>query len=390
MSTPPDLDADAAPRPELDADPAHPGVTIPQRWEDATAEWFTAVLQQRFPGTEVGAADLLWATDGSNRRARFGLRHRLGQGPAVVFVKAEGAHRDVHARNGNLFNEPRLLGSGVALPIDHAEAYAVLVDEPAQDWLVVMEDVTERGGDPRDATRPLTVAQATAGVRGLARLHRRFWGGTDHPELAWLQTWAPTEGFQVGLRRRTPEGLRRAGGDLPASVAALDGDAVVDLWARYVALLGREPTTLLHADAHIGNCYVLPGDDVGFVDWQVARRGSWSQDVGHFLQGALTQDDRRSAERDVVAAYLDELDVGLDLDQAWTWYRASAAYGLAIWLSTLGTDGYQSREVSQALARRFAVAFDDLDATDALVTLERTTPQELDADPAHAPEPTAP
>jgi aminoglycoside phosphotransferase (APT) family kinase protein len=41
---------------------------------------------------------------------------------------------------------------------------------------------------------------------------------------------------------------------------------------------------------------VLPDDDVGFLDWQMARRGNWSLDLGYFLQGALTIEDRRRGE----------------------------------------------------------------------------------------------
>jgi Ser/Thr protein kinase RdoA (MazF antagonist) len=290
-----------------------------------------------------------------------------------VFVKAEGEHREVHARNGNLFNEPLLAASGVRLPVDRPEPYGVVVDEAGLDWLVVMEDVTRRGGDPRDATRPMTVTQVAHGVRGLARLHDAFWGfsARSHPALAWVRTWAPTEGFQIGLRRRTPTGLERAGDALPREIAALTGDEVVDLWARYVGLLGRDPVTLLHADAHIGNTYVLPDDEVGFLDWQVARRGNWSQDVGHFLQGALVEADRRASERALLAAYVDELARDeVDGDEAWRWYRASALYGLAIWLSTLGTDGYQPRPVSLALAARFAAAAVELGAVDAVSELE--------------------
>jgi Phosphotransferase enzyme family len=121
-------------------------------------------------------------------------------------------------------------------------------------------------------------------------------------------------------------------------------DEIVDVWVRYVALLGRHPT-LLHADAHIGNTYLLPNDDVGFLDWQVVRRGHWSQDVGYFLQGALVEADRR----DLVAAYSKELGRGMNAADAWQWYRGSPAYGLAIWLSTLGTDGYQRHDVSLEL-----------------------------------------
>jgi hypothetical protein len=57
-------------------------------------------------------------------------------------------------------------------------------------------------------------------------------------------------------------------------------------------------------------------------------------------------------------------------DDAWLWYRASAAYGLAIWLSTLGTDGYQAHDVSRELVARYAAAFVELDTTGALAALE--------------------
>ena len=340
---------------------------IPATWDDLTADWFSAVL-----GADIASFELLHRSDGSNRRAGARLTYAAGSGPEVVFLKAEGSHREVHARNGNLFNEPRLAASGLPLPVDHPEPYAVVIDEPGLDWLVVMEDVTRRGADPRDSTRPMTFAQATDGVRGLARLHRTYWGFTpeSQPALAWVQTWAPTEGFQSGLRLRVPTGLERAADLLSPEILRRSGDEIVDLWCRYVGLLDRDPVTLLHADTHIGNTYVLPGDEVGFLDWQVARRGNWSQDVGHFFQGAVTTDDRRASERDVIAAYASDVGQGLDGDEAFTWYRASAFYGLAIWLSTLGVDGYQSPEISRALVQRFAAAVVDLDALGALEHLE--------------------
>jgi hypothetical protein len=242
--------------------------------------------------------------------------------------------------------------------------------------MVVMEDVTLRGGDPRDATRPLTPDQVARGLRGLARLHRDYRGFTaaTHPRLDWVQTWAPTPGFHLALRSRVPLGARRAADRLPASLAALSADEIVDFWVRYVALLPAGPT-LLHADAHIGNTYVLPGDDVGFLDWQVVRRGAWVQDVGYFLVGALTIEDRRAAEADLLAEYLGALTVPAEsrpaVADAWAHYRASPAYGLPIWLSTLGTDGYQRHAVSLALCERYAAAYVDLDCATALDHIAR-------------------
>jgi hypothetical protein len=237
--------------------------------------------------------------------------------------------------------------------------------------MIVLEDVTLRGGDPRNSTQPLSVDQVASGLRGLARMHRDYRGFTaaGHPRLAWVQPWQPTEGFHQPLRKRVPLGVERAGSRLPAVLAGLAADEIVDYWVRYVALLGQDPT-LLHADAHVCNVYTLPGDDVGFLDWQVVRRGHWSQDAGYFLQGALAEADRRAADRELMTGYLAEFDSGSDADDAWLWYRASPAYGLSIWLSTLGTDGYQPHDVSRELVARYAAAFTELETTQALAALE--------------------
>jgi hypothetical protein len=349
---------------------------IPNKWEDVTPEWMTAALAGRHPGAVVDGVTVLMRDDGTNRRARLGLTYAAGSGPETVFVKAhDPARRLVHLRNGNLFGEARLFASGTPLPVEHPVVYKAVVDRLRLDFLLVMEDLVARGADPRDSTRPMTVDQVAHGVRGLARLHSRYWGfaSRTHPELRWIKTWKPTKGWQVGLKKRVPTGLERGGGELPDEVAGYDGDGIVRMWTRFVSTLDEGPMTLLHGDAHIGNTYVLPDGDVGFLDWQVVRRGGWYQDVGTFLIGALTEDDRRGAETELVEEYRTALEVpgahAPTADEAWLRYRATPAYGLAIWLSTLGTDGYQRRDVSLALAERYASAFVELETPAALVDL---------------------
>jgi aminoglycoside phosphotransferase (APT) family kinase protein len=145
----------------------------------------------------------------------------------------------------------------------------------------------------------------------------------------------------------------------------------VDIWARYIGTLTTTAQTLLHGDPHIGNTYVLPDDDVGFLDWQMARRGNWSLDLGYFLQGALTIEDRRSAERGLLEEYRNALTLPADEmpgpDEVLLRYRASVAHGLAIWMATAsGGDAWQSAQVSTTLAQRYAIAFVDLDTRSAL------------------------
>jgi Phosphotransferase enzyme family len=332
----------------------------------------TAAIASRYPGAHVADVTLVMNDSGNNRRARFALRYDTGSGPASVFAKGEGDFREVHARNGNMFNEADLYASGVPLALDHPAPYGVVIDRPGLDYVIVMEDVLSRGGDPRDATRPMTVSQVASGLRGLARLHSQFWGLTEttHPALAWVQPWAATEGFKTVVQQRIADGLSLAAERVPAQLAAY-GDTLIDLMAGYIGTLTRGPVTLLHGDAHIGNTYVLPGDDVGFLDWAVVRRGNWSQDVGYFLVSALTVADRRAHEAELIELYTAALEVDErpSADEAWLRYRASAAYGLPIWLATLSALTSQPRDVCLDLCERYAAAFADLDVVGALAAL---------------------
>jgi hypothetical protein len=54
----------------------------------------------------------------------------------------------------------------------------------------------------------------------------------------------------------------------------------------------------------------------------------------------------------------------------WARYRATPIYGLAIWLSTLGTDGWQRSEVSLTLCQRFSAAFMELGTLQALKSVD--------------------
>ncbi|WP_439135135.1 phosphotransferase [Pseudomaricurvus sp.] len=346
---------------------------IPPQWQDVTPEWMTAAIASHHPEARVDEAKIVMRDDGTNRRARFGLTYSAGTGPTSLFLKAHAAnHRFVHLRNGNLFNEARLFAAEVPLGVDHPIVYKSIVDRLRLDFLLVMEDLTQRGADPRDATRPMTVEQVANGLRGLARLHSLYWGFSKktHPKLDWVKNWKPSQGWQVGLKRCVPIGLERAGTNIPEAIAAYSGDEIVEYWARYVTSLTQGTMTFLHGDAHIGNTYVLADGDVGFLDWQVVRRGNWSQDVGYFLVGSLTEEDRRAHEKELIEEYRNALDIPEDQrpssEEAWLTYRTTPAYGMAIWLSTLGTNSYQAQEISLALAQRFSTAFVELDTLSAL------------------------
>jgi hypothetical protein len=351
-------------------------LSIPQGWDAISAEWMTAALAGHFPGVQVDDVAVVLRDDGTNRRARLALTYSAGGGPSTVFAKAvDPEHADLVALTSGLYHEPRLFTSGVVLPLDHPAVYTAIIDEERRDFLLIMEDVVARGADPRDSTRPMTIDQVANGVRGLARMHSEYWGDrlTNHRALGWVEPFVAFAGLEYAPLHIAHE---RLGDTVPAEIPALSGtELFVDIWARYIGTLTTSPQTLLHGDPHIGNTYVLPDDDVGFLDWQMARRGNWSLDLGYFLQGALTIEDRRRGERELLDEYRASLTLPADemptADEIWLRYRASVAHGLAIWMATLsGGDAWQRADICLAFAQRYSAAFVDLETRAALDAID--------------------
>ncbi|GAA2570112.1 phosphotransferase [Mycolicibacterium diernhoferi] len=352
------------------------GLSVPKTWEDVTPEWMTAALDREIPGAVVDTVTVAMRDDGTNRRARLALTYSAGRGPETVFVKAvDPDHKALIKMTSGLLHEPRLFTSDVALPLEHPLVYAAPIDEADEDFLLVMEDLTARDADPRDATRPLSVEQAANGVRGLARLHGEFWGHrVARPGLEWLEPFVAWDGMQWAP---LPAALERLGDDAPPSVQALGIEHLVEgIWKPFIATLTAPgaPQTLLHGDPHIGNTYLLPDGDVGFLDWQVARHGHFALDLGYFLQGALTTEDRRAAERDLLGEYRDALGLPPEelpsAEEIWLRYRASVAHGLMTWLATASAgELWQRPDIALALAQRYSAAYEDLQTAQALEVL---------------------
>ena len=75
---------------------------------------------------------------------------------------------------------------------------------------------------------------------------------------------------------------------------------------------------------------------------QLVQRGGWYLDVGYHIASALTVEDRRHAERDLVRHYLDRLAAGgVDAppwDDAWLGLRRGILHGFYLWGITLKVD----------------------------------------------------
>jgi hypothetical protein len=330
----------------------------------------TQALQRRLAAVEVGSIEVVGAEEGTNARARVVLSYASGTGPASVFVKRPGrlVNRVALLALGALATEAHLAMSDLPLPIDHPLPYGGGVDRRRLGAVVVMDDVESAGGVPNNPTRPIGVGEVRAGLEGLAHLHAAFWNQKLPPPLGFLRPWRLGPAWSAVSVISLARGLSRfrrmdgAAVDMPPGV---DARRLAREFSESATAARRGEQTVLHGDAHLGNTYSIPGGRTGFLDWQLARTGNWSHDVGYFIVSSLDVEDRRNHDEELLAYYLDALGRAAGASPP-TWprarerYRAMPAFGLATWLHTLSFGTFQRPEACAAVIARFAAAYRDL------------------------------
>jgi hypothetical protein len=351
-------------------------IEVPRSWTDMSPAWVTTALSRHCPGVEVADVAAGPVADGTNRRGQLKLTYASGEGPPSVFVKLHGRllHRLALMALGALTTEACLAEAGLRFPLDHPQAYAGGIDPPTLRTVVVMDDVTNLGGRPHDATRPLTVDQVATGLAGLARLHGAYWDKPLPGPLDFLRPWRLGAGWAPVSAASLARGfslLRRRGvaDRMPAGVSPF---RLERQFRSSAVLAATGPQTVLHGDPHPGNTYALADGTTGFYDWQLARTGNWAHDVGYFLISSLTTEERARHQEDLLAGYLDAL-AGAGgqpppWPAAWDRYRAAPAFGLATWVHTVAGGRFQAADVCTVTIQRFAAAYAELGTERSLVT----------------------
>lgn len=120
---------------------------------------------------------------------------------------------------------------------------------------------------------------------------------------------------------------------------------------------------------HIGNWYRTAAGKMGLCDWQCLSRGHWSRDVAYAIAAALTPDDRRKWERDMLSRYLERFGAltgaQLDFDGGFRHYREQMVHALLMWTITLRPSpllpNMQPEETTLVMIERIAMAMADLE-----------------------------
>lgn len=245
--------------------------------------------------------------------------------------------------------------------------------------MFLMEDVAVTKnvtfGDP--TKHYIDRARAESIVATLATLHGSFWESPrfagDLAAIKNAETWQRDINDLIAFPQRSMIGFDRAESAFPAEFRRRKGE-VWPAVMRSLELHGQGPRTLLHSDVHSRNWYLIGPKGMGLYDWQLITRGTWALDVAYALASALTVQDRRAWERDLIELYLDRLRTAggpaLPFENAWLTYRQQPFHGLAFWLYTIGAGrlqpAMQPDEVSLANLERMTNMIVDLDSFDAL------------------------
>lgn len=237
---------------------------------------------------------------------------------------------------------------------------------------IIMEDLLPRRPRFFEPVDAISVDLTQRAMKALARMHASSWMDPllkSDPWLssggAWVQSnvigWLYSDDNWAFMEAQPRWKV------LPAVLRDRDllRDTHVRLihdWRENVA-----PYCLSHGDAHVGQGYVLPNGEVDFLDWQCVMANSWANDVAYFIGSALSIEDRRAYEKDILAFYLQELAArgvaAPRFEEAFALYRAYAFHGIG-WVCC--RPEMQSEENCAAIAERFAAAVLDLDAIGAV------------------------
>jgi hypothetical protein len=349
---------------------------VPRSVEEVTPRWLTQALSVRHPGTTVRSIrdkNVLW---GTATKVLLEVEYENDPGPngpgTRLCVKGELDER-VRASMSEWSATPTQIEVAFyndlapRLDVPLSPVYFGLA-EHGVGGVLIMDDLNEQGVTFGDARKPWSVDEVAGGLEALALLHGGTWG-RDFSDIPFLQVGSPTVRSAVEALFSEQSWEHTFAGDTPPPwPEALGGrDRILRAYHASYALDDAAAHSVVHGDAHLGNAFLSRDGRALFLDWAGPCRAPWSFDVGYFITGALTVEDRRASARELVTHYLKALaSVGgpeLDADEAWDDFRRHQLHG-AIW--TMLPSTMQPTESVHAMTERYASAIDDYDTFEAL------------------------
>lgn len=358
-------------------------VTVPQGLPDIRPSWLTQALAASAPADAVSAVTgfstepIAHGKGFMNQVYRLRLEYaqpRPGL-PTTVIAKIPSADpllRSVSRRLGQNTREVRFyreLGKNAHLPVPHC--YCGVADPDTCDSILLLEDMCHaRQGD---SVTGCSMDEAIRALTGLARFHAAWWDSPDLHGLDWIPVKRSEIGSYLAIYPGAWQALKyKAGDGMPDDLRRL-GDRLISDVARIKSLLSESPTTVVHGDYRLDNCFwTTDGASRSPVvfDWEFCGRGRGPCDVATFVNETFPAHRRRQVESELLRAYhatlVDGGVTGYSYDQCWRDYRLGILESFVFWIIAGGYCDFSDARATIYLHNtmaRFDAAITDLAPT---------------------------
>ncbi|HZZ46561.1 MAG TPA: phosphotransferase [Pseudonocardia sp.] len=345
------------------------------------AAWLESVLALNYPGVRVRGVRMRPIGAGNvsdTRHIVVEYDQRPDGAPDAVVAKFKPSSPEVHEHGLGSGAYHREIGAYRAIT-ERAACRIPRLHHVAGDETninLIIEDLTS--AVPGNQVAGCGVGEARAVLTELAHLHATFFPAEPTTAPSWPIRLADVADYWTGATRTgSAAALERYRDRLDA----LDLDAVAGVadvvhdWHR----LPQTRLTLTHGDPRVDNVLFEQVDGATravLIDWQVTGLRNPMYDVGYFLSGSISIDDRRAHEDALLEHYLREfatVRAGYSRADALHDYRTQVLSGLVITTAAISVlpDNDAVNTLILALLERNCAAVRDWDALTA--TRERTT-----------------
>ncbi|MEH6519277.1 MAG: phosphotransferase [Halioglobus sp.] len=339
---------------------------IPMTVGEIDKQWLSEALN-----TEVTACRVLDANSGTTGRGVLSVDYAVESGfPGRLFAKfppTDELQRAFVTSSGMGRREARFyqqLSSEV--PVRVPRGYFADSDDSGEQYIMLLEHLEDSHCSFQNASENYSLDYVRAVLASFAKLHAAYWRTPRFDsDLAWL---APPVQHEIAVDL-VASALEQFSQDMPPTFQAMGElylehtDAIHKLW-------NEGEHTVIHGDVHDGNLF-FDGAVPGFLDWALIARAPAMRDVGYFLAGTLSPEDRDVHQRDLLAYYRAQLlENGVSapsLEELWSQYQWHAAY---VWVGATVTlamgDAWQPINYTRKTLERLNGALETLGSVEAI------------------------
>ncbi len=341
-----------------------PGAALPL---PVTPEQITADWLSRATGVPIASARVRDIIPGTSTKIRVVI-DSAGALPETLIVKGGF---EAHSPNmAEMYVNEAQFYERIApvLPLPGPKCWFSGSDPDSFQSIVILEDLNRADVTWLHAQTPQSPGAVARRLAVMARFHAASWSAPGaEPDGRFSRLPGRfAEWSMVYSRRylvpdvwdhycRSPRGAA-------VSITLHDRDWMVRAFDDFARIEAQGPRCVIHGDTHLGNLFEWPDGSPGFLDPQPSLANPLME-VAYHMTAALDIVDRREAERELLAGYLDALRANgvspPEFDEAWLQYRQFLAYGYFIYL--INEISFQTEAVNTACAARFGAAMLDHD-----------------------------